>query len=98
MFNTTDVPKIIQNSRRLVEASVCSYAGDRICQSKAGHRVLSGYRRCNRSSPDVPKAFAHILRHIPIIIRDEELVVGSSTIAPRGCQTFPEYFLPVAGG
>lgn len=37
------------------------------------------------------EAFAHVLRHIPIIIRDEELIVGSSTIAPRGCQTYPEF-------
>ncbi len=36
-------------------------------------------------------AFAHILDHIPIIIREEELIVGSSTIAPRGCQTYPEF-------
>ncbi|WP_276949871.1 glycyl radical protein [Acetatifactor muris] len=36
-------------------------------------------------------AFAHILDHIPIIIRDGELVVGSTTIAPRGCQTYPEF-------
>lgn len=37
------------------------------------------------------KAFRHILKNIPIIIRDEELIVGSSTIAPRGCQTYPEF-------
>ncbi|MEG2698783.1 MAG: pyruvate formate lyase family protein, partial [Ruthenibacterium sp.] len=37
------------------------------------------------------KAFAHILKNIPILIRPDELIVGSSTIAPRGCQTFPEY-------
>ncbi len=37
------------------------------------------------------KAFSHILKHIPIVIRDEELIVGSSTIAPRGCQTYPEF-------
>ena len=37
------------------------------------------------------KAFANILENIPIIIRDEELIVGSATQAPRGCQTFPEY-------
>ena len=36
-------------------------------------------------------AFAHILRNIPIVIRDNELVVGSATVAPRGCQVFPEY-------
>ena len=37
------------------------------------------------------KAFEHILKNIPIIIRDEELIVGSTTIAPRGCQTYPEF-------
>ena len=36
-------------------------------------------------------AFAHILDNIPIIIREGELVAGSSTIAPRGCQTYPEF-------
>jgi len=36
-------------------------------------------------------AFAAIMEKIPIVIRDGELIVGSSTIAPRGCQTFPEY-------
>ena len=36
-------------------------------------------------------AFAHILDNIPIIIRDDELIVGSSTLAPRSCQTFPEF-------
>jgi formate C-acetyltransferase len=36
-------------------------------------------------------AFRHILNNIPIIIREGELIVGSSTIAPRGCQTFPEF-------
>ena len=36
-------------------------------------------------------AFAHILKNIPIVIRPEELIVGSNSVAPRGCQTFPEY-------
>lgn len=29
--------------------------------------------------------------NIPIIIRKDELIVGSTTIAPRGCQTYPEF-------
>ncbi len=37
------------------------------------------------------KAFAHILDHIPIVIREEELVVGSNTVMPRSSQTFPEF-------
>ena len=37
------------------------------------------------------KAFYHICAHIPITIREEELIVGSATKAPRGCQVFPEF-------
>ena len=37
------------------------------------------------------KAFRHILENLPIVIRPEELIVGSTTIAPRGCQTYPEF-------
>ena len=37
------------------------------------------------------KAFKHILEHLPITIRDNELIVGTATRAPRGCQVFPEY-------
>jgi formate C-acetyltransferase len=37
------------------------------------------------------KAFSHILENLPIIIREDELIVGSTTLAPRGCQTYPEF-------
>ncbi len=37
------------------------------------------------------KAFRHILENIPIVIRDNELVVGSTTVQPRSCQVFPEF-------
>lgn len=36
-------------------------------------------------------AFSHILQNIPIVIRDGELIVGSTTKAPHSCQVFPEY-------
>jgi len=36
-------------------------------------------------------AFAAILDRIPITIRPHELIVGVASIAPRGCQTFPEF-------
>ncbi len=36
-------------------------------------------------------AFEHILKNIPITIRNNELIVGSATVAPRSCQVFPEY-------
>ena len=36
-------------------------------------------------------AFSHVLKNIPITIRDNELIVGSATKRPRSCQIFPEY-------
>ena len=36
-------------------------------------------------------AFRHILENLPIVIRDNELIVGSPTLKSRGCQIYPEY-------
>lgn len=36
-------------------------------------------------------SFKKICEELPIIIRPEELIVGSNSLAPRGCQMFPEY-------
>ena len=50
-----------------------------------------------RSTEDLPiikrrsAAFMHILKNIPITIRDNELIVGSNSISSRACQIFPEY-------
>ena len=37
------------------------------------------------------KAFKHILENIPITIRPDELIVGSTTKSSRSCQVFPEF-------
>ncbi len=37
------------------------------------------------------RTFMRICEKLPIIIRKDELIVGSNSLAPRGCQTFPEY-------
>ncbi len=50
-----------------------------------------------RKSGDLPivlrraKAFAHILRRLPIVIRPGELIVGSNTVHSRSSQVFPEF-------
>lgn len=36
------------------------------------------------------KALAHVLENYPVIIRDDEIIVGSVTPTPRGCLWFPE--------
>lgn len=37
------------------------------------------------------KAFKEICENLPITIRPSELIVGSNSKVPRGCQVFPEY-------
>ena len=62
-------------------------------ESARGILVTESYK-ATENLPIVKRrsaAFAHILRNIPIVIRDGELIVGSATVAPRGCQVFPEY-------
>jgi len=36
-------------------------------------------------------AFSHILKNISVTIRPDELIVGTPTVNPKSCQTFPEY-------
>ncbi len=37
------------------------------------------------------KAFRHIAENLPIVIHEDELVVGSATKSQRSCQIFPEF-------
>lgn len=88
-FNTADIPK----SSRITRLVENLYEKMPVIESARAKLLTESYRE-TEGEPVITrraKAFAHILRHIPIIIRDEELIVGSSTIAPRGCQTYPEF-------
>ena len=88
-FQTSDIPK----SPRIQKLVDALYAHMPVIESARARLVTESYKE-TEGEPIITrraKAFAHILRNIPIIIRDDELIVGSSTIAPRGCQTFPEF-------
>ena len=89
MFNTTDIPK----SSRIPKLIEALYAKMPVIESARAKLITESYKATEGQSVITRRAeaFAHILRNIPIIIRDNELIVGSSTIAPRGCQTFPEF-------
>ena len=89
MFNTTDIPK----SSRIPKLVEALYAHMPVIESARAKLITESYK-ATEGQPTITRraeSFAHILRNIPIIIRDNELIVGSSTIAPRGCQTFPEF-------
>ncbi|MGB5823321.1 MAG: glycyl radical protein [Proteocatella sp.] len=75
---------------RLVEAlfeKMPEIESDRAVLITESYKQTEGYPIITRRA----KAFAHILDNIPITIRRDELIVGSSSKAPRGCQVFPEF-------
>ena len=88
-FQTSDIPK----SPRIQKLVDALYEHMPVIESARAKLITESYKE-TEGEPIIirrAKAFAHILHNIPIIIRDNELIVGSSTIAPRGCQTFPEF-------
>ena len=88
-YNSTKVPKT-ERITRLVEQMFAQMP-----EVEASRAVL--VTESYKQTEDLPitlrraKAFEHILQNLPIVIREDELVVGSATLAPRGCQTFPEF-------
>ena len=88
-----DVKFNIEKSERIQGLVDTLYEKMPEIESARGILVTESYKQ----TEDLPiikrrsAAFAHILKNLPIVIRKGELVVGSATVAPRGCQVFPEY-------
>ena len=88
-YYTQEIPK----TERIPRLVAHLYARMPEIESARARLITESYK-ATEDKPIIMRralAFEHILDNIPIIIRDEELVVGSSTIAPRGCQTYPEF-------
>lgn len=84
---------VIEKSSRIDKLINALYEKMPVIESARGLLVTESYKM-TEDQPVILRrsaAFAHILRNIPVVIRDNELIVGSATIAPRGCQVFPEY-------
>ena len=88
-YYTEEIPK----TERIPRLVAHLYAKMPEIESARAKLITESYK-ATEDKPIVMRralAFEHILDNIPIIIRKDELVVGSSTIAPRGCQTYPEF-------
>ena len=90
-YDSTPIPKTDRISK-LVEHL---YAKMPEIESARAILITESYRRTEQEPMVMrrAKAFRHILEHIPIVIRDLELIVGSTTIAPRGCQTYRSFLM-----
>ena len=88
-FNTTDIPRTKRIDLLLEElfAKMPEIETDRAVLLTESYKATEGLPIVKRRA----LAFEHILENIPITIRNNELVVGSATKAPRSCQVFPEY-------
>ncbi len=88
-----NVKFVLEKSARIEKLIDDLYANMPEIESARGILITESYQ----ATEDLPiirrrsAAFAHILKNLPIVIREGELIVGSATLAPRGCQVFPEY-------
>ncbi len=84
---------VIEKSARIGKLVNTLYEKMPEIESARGILVTESYKQ-TENLPIIKRrsaAFAHILENLPIVIREGELIVGSATVAPRGCQVFPEY-------
>ena len=84
---------VIEKSPRIDRLIAHLYANAPEIEADRAELITESYKQ-TESLPIIKRrsaAFRHILENIPIVIREDELIVGSNSIAPRGCQTFPEY-------
>lgn len=83
----------IQKSPRIPQLVADLYANMPEIEADRAELITESYKE-TEGLPIIKRrsaAFRHILENIPIIIRRGELIVGSNSLAPRGCQTYPEY-------
>ncbi len=84
---------VIEKSSRIQSLIDDLYENMPEIESARGILVTESYKE-TENLPIIKRrsaCFSHILKNIPIVIRDKELIVGSATVHPRGCQVFPEY-------
>lgn len=88
-YNSADVPK----SDRIPKLVDHLYAKMPEIESARAKLITESYKQTENEPMIIRRAlaFKHICENLPIVIRDLELIVGSTTIAPRGCQTYPEF-------
>ncbi len=83
----------IRKSERIQKLIDHLYAGKPSIEADRAVLLTESYKK-TEDMPIIARrsaAFRHILENIPIVIRPDELIVGSNSVAPRSCQLFPEY-------
>ncbi|MBQ4613036.1 MAG: glycyl radical protein [Clostridia bacterium] len=86
---TADIPK----SDRIQKLIDDLYSGTPTIESTRAEIITDSYRSTEGQSIYLrkAKAFRALAERLPVVIRDDELIVGCNSVARRGCQTFPEF-------
>ncbi|MBO5227810.1 MAG: glycyl radical protein, partial [Lachnospiraceae bacterium] len=88
-YNSTPVAKSERISRMVeyLYSKMPEIEADRAILVTESYRETEGLPIITRRA----KALEHIMDNLPITLRPEELIAGSATLNPRGCQVFPEF-------
>ena len=86
---TTEIPK----SERIQKLIDDLYSGTPTIESTRAEIITESFKNTEGMSIYLRKsrAFRAIVEKLPVVIRDNELIVGCNSYARRGCQTFPEF-------
>lgn len=69
------------------------YSGTPTIESTRAEIITESYKSTEHLPIHLRKsrAFRAICENLPVVIRDDELIVGCNSVTRRGCQTFPEF-------
>lgn len=89
----SNIKFVVKKSPRIPQLIADLYENMPVIEADRAELVTESYK-ATENLPIIKRrsaAFRHILENIPIVIRPGELIVGSNSVAPRGCQMYPEY-------
>ncbi len=86
---TADIPKT-DRIQKLIDDL---YSGTPTIESTRAEIITESHKATEGMSIYIrkSKAFRALMEKLPVVIRDDELIVGCNSFARRGCQTFPEF-------
>ena len=86
---TAEIPK----SDRIQKLIDDLYSGTPTIESTRAEILTESFKNTEGISIYLRKsrAFKAMAEKLPVVIRDDELIVGCNCVARRGCQTFPEF-------
>lgn len=86
---TADIPK----SDRIQKLIDDLYSGTPTIESTRAEIITESYKETEDMPLHLRKshAFMALAKKLPVVIRDDELIVGCNCVARRGCPTFPEF-------